>query len=176
MNTGDLLCDLVTKFHERGPFVGGLYNAYEKAVHYGLATEALRAGYLETDQELPIGRTREKCDVVLKGNDTEVWIEVKQWWFLYEPYHDWTLEKYKNSILSDWDKLRHLKNAPRAVMLLRTWDATEESKKEADAWLGDIAAKLEHKGGIHATRDLKHCTFVRTVRYDFRGDVHVWWA
>ncbi len=141
---------LLVRFHDRELAVGGLFNAYEKALHFALITEAYRDGYWSAEQEQRLGRGA-RIDVCFALDERrKLWVEMKQWWFLYNPaYAYWTAPTYRNSLLQDWEKLTVARQGGdrRAVMLMRAWDSTEQAKQDADNWLREVSDSKQLQGG-----------------------------
>jgi hypothetical protein len=170
---------LLQDFHSQLKDVGGVFNAYEKALHFGILTEAYRRGWWEADQE--VGHGAGKCDCVLpvRGGG-RLWLEVKQWWFLHSPTYPWvTLPKMRLSPIDDWAKLHRGKmeaNDLAAVLLMRAWDTEPSAKSEADEWLRDLRTAFEAtKGPCRAREPVTIPLDAVDNPRKLHGDLHVWW-
>jgi hypothetical protein len=165
--------------HEREPFVGGLFNAYEAAVHYELFNAALARRLDETLQEESLGKGQTSCDLVFPlSNDDWLWVEVKMWWFLHQAYnspyvmlgktHDWPL--------IDWERLEYPpKGRQRALLLVRTWDDAA-AKKKADEWRDGLIRLMAERGAPASplVLALKERTYPGPKEHTRSGDVLLW--
>jgi hypothetical protein len=172
------LLDALQAAHDREPFVGGLFNAYEPALHYELFNAALARGLDDTWQEEALGRGQTTCDLVfpLVGDD-RLWVEAKMWWFLFEAYASSYVnyEKTRGWPLADWERLAHPpKGHHRALLLTRTWD-NEAGLKKADEWLDGLTKMMIAAGASSpVSRSLKSRTYAGPHRHTRYGDVILW--
>lgn len=178
MGSGDVaewVSDLVVECHGRhDPFVGGLFNAYEKAVHYELLTRLYQRGVWRAECERPIPGTGGKCDLVIPLDEGgRLWLEVKLWWFFLGPtVRAWTMERAKTWPVGDWEKLERC-NGRRAVMLVRMWD--DPGRTQADRFLADLKPSMTARGAPEPLRrELREFTYPAPLNYTACGDVHTW--
>ena len=174
------LFNALQRAHEREPFVGGLFNAYEPAVHYELFNAALAERLDETLQEEPIrdgGQT--SCDLVFPLIDNDwLWVEVKMWWFLHQAYDSpyVMLSKTHQWPCDDWCRLETLrKGKQRALLLIRAWDDAA-AKQTADAWLDRLIPLMAESGAPAGplVRTLKERTYPRPRAHTRTGDLLLW--
>lgn len=173
---GRFLLASTTDAHERDLDVGGLFNAYEPAVHFALFTAALRRGLWDTTQEEPLGSGQKSCDLVLPLHDgRRAWVEVKMWWWLSEAYDQpyWMLSKSAGGPASDWKRLepKVRQGDARAVLLLRCWDDVH-GKAVADDWLRNEALLVGRPSTDAAVLD--QVQYEGRRRHTRRGDVTLW--
>lgn len=173
------LLDSLEIAHRREPFVGGLFNAYEIAIHYELFTAALAEGLHDTWQEAPLGNGQTTCDLVfpLQGND-RLWVEVKQWWFLHHAYETPYVNfgKTKGWPLVDWERLASIPSGTqRAVLLLRAWD-DDKGKDKANEWLDSLVPLMKQSGApeLPEFRSLKAFTYPGSRSHTRNGDAILW--
>jgi hypothetical protein len=149
----EFILSALREAHERNVAVGGLFNAYEKAVHYELLTAALRKGLGATKHEAYLGR-RQYCDFVFPLESAEeFWLEVKMWWFLEHVYQSpyEMMPKTQYWPVDDWERLRS--KPQRGVLLIRTWD-NDKMREKADRWLDEITPRMKRDGQrIEPTRE-----------------------
>lgn len=174
----DFLLDALQAAHEREPFSGGLFNAYEPAVHYELFTAALGRGLDDTWQEEPLGRGQTTCDLVfpLVGED-RLWVEVKMWWFLFEAYASRYVNygKTRGWPLADWERLAHPpKGRHRALLLIRTWDSDAGTQKAVE-WLDGLKTMMTRAGAPSPiARPLRSRAYRSPQPHTRAGDVVLW--
>jgi hypothetical protein len=178
LEASPFLLDALQAAHERQPFVGGLFNAYEPALHYELFTAALARGLDDTWQEASLGRGQTSCDLVLPLSGAErLWVEVKMWWFLYEAYEARYLnfEKTRGWPLADWERLAHVpEGGHRALLLVRTWDSPI-GKKKADDWLDDLMPMMGRaEAPSPVARPLASRTYPAPHKHTREGDLVLW--
>jgi hypothetical protein len=171
--TTAFIFDSLRDAHERKPFVGGLFNAYEPAVHYELFNSALARGLNETSQERPIGKGQTSCDLVFPLADgEELWLEVKQWWFLSKAYASpyFMQTKCRGRPVGDWEKLGEKRY--RAVLLLRAWDDVV-GEQRADAWVAGISPLIVGAQEV-ASMILKEYAYAGSRPHTRFGDALLW--
>lgn len=159
--------------------MGGLFNAYEVAVHYELLTAALAEGFHDTWQEASLGKGQTSCDLVFPLlEEDRLWIEVKQWWFLHTAFETSyvNFSKTKGWPLIDWERLASVpRGRQRAVLLLRSWD-DEAGKTKADQWLNGLIPMMRQAGApeLPAFRTLKAYTYPGSRPHTRHGDAVLW--
>src|SRR5262245_53105126 len=123
----DFLHNALRSAHERDKSVGGLFNAYEKVLHYEIFTACLRDGLWEATQEARLGKGQQACELKVPLDDaTSAWIEMKMWWFLNRAYESpYTMEvKSLSWPALDWERLQDLTPVAdtKVLLLMRCWD------------------------------------------------------
>lgn len=173
-DAANFLFDALQGAHEREPFVGGLFNAYEPAVHYELFNAALARGLDDTWQEAALGKGQTSCELVfpLVGAD-RLWVEVKQWWFLLDAYASpyVNFRKTFGWPLADWERLAHPPvGRQRALLLIRTWD-NDAGLAKAEDWLEGLKPMMARAGAPPPlTRALKPRAYPAPKLHTRMGD------
>lgn len=162
------------KAHERAPRVGGLFNAYELAVHYEIFNAALAHGLDDTWQEAALPEGRGKCDLVLPLGTERLWLEVKSWWFLHHAYKSPYVNQAKTTSWPASDWLRLAAEEHRAVLLLRTWDG-EGGKAEGDRRLEVLDGEMRRLGApAPVTHGLNLHSYKMPAGHWRAGDAIIW--
>lgn len=171
------LCDLLAQVHSASK-VGGVFNAYEKAVQYLITTALYEKGRWDVQQEFPRSNGSGPCDLVIGSTPGHLWLEVKMWWFCYGQLGYWTKRKPATWPLGDWKNLAHRPDGDhRAVLLVRCWD--RDGEEDAKRWVKELQSMLTVAGAPKTSRlkQLQDFVFPKSSLwpdYAVHGDVHVW--
>jgi hypothetical protein len=173
------ILDAAATAHERKPFVGGFFNAYEAAVTWELFNAALNRGLWNTGQEMPLGQGQTTCDLVLPLSEGKrLWLEVKMWWFLMNAYRrPYAVQsKTRSWPWTDWMRLPQDRKNHRAVLLVRTWDDGQGAKAKAGDWLVQLAEMMADQRGAtkYAKHPLKSFTYQGDQKHTRHGDLILW--
>lgn len=179
-DAGKQLCELVQASHELAAGVGGLFNAYEKALQYQLQTGLFQKDILGTRAEVSIPGRGGKCDLVVPLQPVGfLWLELKLMWFADgEPHRYTSATKVHHSPRRDWLRLRKVTASGdrRGVLVLCGWDDSPGCRRRAQAWLTGLSKYLIRHGARRpAVRPLSKYAFTHGEGIQrFWGKVACW--
>jgi hypothetical protein len=185
MNPNDIATELlkiVEAAHIRNRTVGGLFNAYEKVVHYEILTALYRKGLWTANQEMPLELNKGcRCDLMIPLGDTRLFLEIKMWWFLYGRLAFKTFGKpsdlQKTWPANDWRKLKDGVSSQdhRGVLLMRSWDDKPDAVLAANSRLLELQQELETIGApTPMVKDLAAFSYPAPWNCTVSGDAHLW--